>query len=115
MTEAPYSAVRIKELVEEHFHVSVGYTTIQEYVKKTKRKYNNQATLRFETMPGLQGQVDWGFFENYTVIDSNGEEKKLYCFLMILGYSRMRYIEFVTDMSTQTLIQCHLNISTDMS
>ena len=109
LAEAPYSAVRIKELVEEHFHVSVGYTTIQEYVKKTKRKYNNQATVRFETMPGLQGQVDWGFFENYTVIDSNGEEKKLYCFLMILGYSRMRYIEFVTDMSTQTLIQCHLN------
>ena len=28
---------------------------------------------------------------------------------MILGYSRMRYIEFVTDMSTQTLIRCHLN------
>ena len=109
LAEAPYSAVRINELVEEHFHVSVGYTTIQEYVKKTKRKYNNQATIRFETMPELQGQVDWGFFENYTVIDSNGEEKKLYCFLMILGYSRMRYVEFVTDMSTQTLIQCHLN------
>ncbi|MDE6260853.1 MAG: recombinase family protein, partial [Oscillospiraceae bacterium] len=27
------------------------------------------------------------------------KEKKLYCFLMVLGYSRMRYIEFVTDMS----------------
>ena len=34
---------------------------------------------------------------------------KLYCFLMILGYSRMRYIEFVTDMSTNTLIRCHQN------
>ena len=28
---------------------------------------------------------------------------------MILGYSRNRYIEFVTDMSTETLIQCHIN------
>ena len=28
---------------------------------------------------------------------------------MILGYSRMRYIEFVTDMSTNTLIRCHQN------
>ena len=109
LAEAPYSAVRIQELVEEHFHTKIGYTTIQEYVKKTKTKYNHQATVRFETMPGLQGQVDWGFFENYTVTDVNGEEKKLYCFLMILGYSRMRYIEFVTDMSTQTLIKCHLN------
>jgi hypothetical protein len=33
--------------------------------------------------------------------------KKLYCFLFILGYSRTRYIEFVTDMSTNTLIRCH--------
>ena len=33
----------------------------------------------------------------------DGKWKKLYCFLMILGYSRMRYIEFVTDMSTNTL------------
>lgn len=109
LAEAPYSAVRIQELVEEHFHTKIGYTTIQEYVKKIKHNYNHQATVRFETMPGLQGQVDWGFFENYTVKDINGEEKKLYCFLMILGYSRMRYIEFVTDMSTQTLIRCHLN------
>jgi len=28
---------------------------------------------------------------------------------MILGYSRMRYIEFVTDMTTDTLIRCHIN------
>ena len=26
---------------------------------------------------------------------------------MILGYSRMQYIEFVTDMSTNMLIRCH--------
>jgi transposase len=28
---------------------------------------------------------------------------------MILGYSRMRYIEYVTDMSTSTLIRSHIN------
>ena len=39
----------------------------------------------------------------------DGKRKKQYCFLMILGYSRMRYIEFVTDMSTNTLIRCHQN------
>lgn len=60
-------------------------------------------------MPGEQAQVDWGFFENYKVVDEYGIERKLYCFLMILGYSRMRYIEFVADMTTETLIKCHLN------
>lgn len=52
--------------------------------------------------------MDWGFFEDHLVYE-DGKWKKLYCFLMILGYSRMRYIEFVTDMSTNTLIRCHQN------
>ena len=69
---------------------------------------DEKATVRFETMPGKQGQMDWGFFEEHLVYE-DGKWKKLYCFLMILGYSRMRYIEFVTDMSTNTLIRCHQN------
>ena len=69
---------------------------------------NEKATARFETMPGKQGQMGWGFFEDHLVYE-DGKWKKLYCFLMILGYSRMRYIEFVTDMSTNTMIRCHQN------
>ena len=109
LKEAPYSAKRLKELLEEHYNIKIGYTTVQEYVKSQKDELNKQATVRFETMPGEQAQVDWGFFENYKVVNEYGEVKKLYCFLMILGYSRMRYIEFVTDMTTETLIKCHLN------
>ncbi len=107
LEEAPYSAVRIHEKLEEQ-GCDCKYTIVREYVASKKKDLNEKATVRFETMPGVQGQVDWGFFENYRVLE-NGEHKKLYCFLMILGYSRMRYIEFVTDMSTSTLIRCHIN------
>lgn len=107
LEEAPYSAVRIHEKLMEQ-GCDCKYTIVREYVSSKKQHLNEKATVRFETMPGLQGQVDWGFFENYKVLE-NGEYKKLYCFLMILGYSRMRYIEFVTDMSTSTLIRCHIN------
>ena len=69
---------------------------------------DEKATVRFETMPGKQGQMDWGFFEDHTVYE-DGKWKRLYCFLLVLGYSRMRYIEFVTDMSTNVLIRCHQN------
>lgn len=109
LKEAPYSAVRIRELLEEHYNIKICYTSVQEYVKRQKEEFNRQATIRFETLPGEQAQVDWGFFENYRVVDEFGEEHKLYCFLMILGYSRMRYVEFVIDMTTETLIKCHLN------
>jgi len=54
---------------------------VRDYVSTKKTELNKKATVRFETMPGLQAQVDWGFFENYRVVE-NGVEKKLYCFLI---------------------------------
>lgn len=107
LEEAPFSAVRILEKLQEQ-GFDGRYSIVKEYVRGKKMDFNEKATVRFETMPGQQGQVDWGFFENYTVM-GEGKTKKLYCFLMVLGYSRMRYIEFVTDMSTSTLIRCHQN------
>jgi len=107
LEEAPYSAVRILEkLLELGFDGK--YSIVKEYVRSKKMDLDEKATVRFETMPGQQGQMDWGFFEDHTVLE-DGQMKKLYCFLLILGYSRMRYIEFVTDMSTNTLIRCHQN------
>lgn len=84
------------------------YSIVKEYVRSRKMDLDEKATVRFGTMPGKQGQMDWGFFENHTVYE-DGNWKKLYCILLVLGYSRMGYIEFVTDMSTNTLIRCHQN------
>ena len=107
LEEAPYSALRILEKLRE-MGFDGGYSIVKAYVSSRKMDWNEKATVRFETMPGKQGQMDWGFFEDHLVYE-DGKWKKLYCFLMILGYSRMRYIEFVTDMSTNTLIRCHQN------
>lgn len=107
LEEDNYSAALILEKLHER-GCQCGYTIVKDYVSSKKKDLNSKATIRFETVPGLQGQVDWGFFENYRVYE-DGEYQKLYRFLMILGYSRNRYIEFVTDMSTETLIQCHIN------
>ena len=108
LEEAPYSAVRILERLKEQ-GFDGRYSIVKEYVRSRKVDLDEKAMVRFETMPGKQGQMDWGFFEDHTVHDE-GKWKKLYCFLMILGYSRVRYIEFVTDMSTNTLIRCHQNV-----
>ena len=107
LEEAPYSAVRILEKLQEQ-GFDGKYGIVKEYVRGKKKDLEEKATVRFETTPGKQGQMDWGFFEDHHVYE-DGQWKKLYCFLMILGYSRMRYIEFVTDMSTSTMIRCHQN------
>ncbi|AVQ95251.1 IS21 family transposase [Ethanoligenens harbinense] len=107
LEEAPYSAERILEKIQEQGFEG-GHSIVREYVRNKKEQLDEKATVRFETMPGLQGQMDWAFFEDHTVPE-DGKLKKLYCFLFILGYSRTRYIEFVTNMSTNTLIRCHAN------
>ena len=107
LEEAPYSAERILEKIREQ-GFDGGHSIVREYVRNKKEQLDEKATVRFETMPGLQGQMDWAFFEDHTVLE-DGKLKKQYCFLFILGYSRARYIEFMTDMSTNTLIRCHVN------
>ena len=95
LEEAPYSAERILEKIREQGFEG-GDSIVREFVRNKKEQLDEKATVRFKTMPGQQGQVDWAFFEDHVVLE-DGKMRKLYCFLMILGYSRMRYIEFVTD------------------
>lgn len=64
-----------------------------------------RATVRFETLPGEQAQVDWAECGYY--LDETGERRKVYAFVMILGFSRMLYVEFTTSMQLPELIGCH--------
>ena len=57
LSEASYSAVVIQEKLAEQGCDS-KYTIIREYVRSKKSELESKATVRFETMPGLQGQVD---------------------------------------------------------
>lgn len=58
---------------------------------------------RYETKPGVQAQVDWAECR-YTLPD--GITRKVFCFAMILGYSRMRFIEFTHSTDQITLFRC---------
>lgn len=64
-------------------------------------------TVRFETPPGKQAQVDWGHCGSFT--DGDGIAGKLYVFVMLLSYSREAYVEFTTSMRREWLLRCHVN------
>ena len=83
LEEAPYSALRILEKLRE-MGFNGGYSIVKAYVSSRKMDLNEKATVRFETMPGKQGQMDCGFFEDHLVYE-DGKWKKLYCFLIILN------------------------------
>jgi transposase len=105
LNEGPYTASRLyREIKEMGF--DGGKTIVKDFVREVRPKQGVTAILRYETKPGVQAQVDWG---ELGTIEVDGKFKKLFCFNMILGYSRMRYVEFTLSIDTSTLIQCHLN------
>ena len=103
LMEYPLSAARIhREIREQGF--TGGYTLVKDYVRKIRPAGGTPAVLRYETKPGVQAQVDWGECNR---IEVDGQPRRLYCFSMILGYSRMRFMEFTLSTDVHTLIQCH--------
>ncbi len=65
-----------------------------------------QATVRFETEPGEQAQVDWGHFG---FIEHQGRQRRLYAFVMTLGWSRAMYLEFTVSADAAWWLRCHLH------
>ena len=64
-----------------------------------------RATMRFETGPGEQAQVDWGSLP----IGEDGKQRRIWVFVMTLGYSRAGYVELVRKADTAAFMQCHVN------
>lgn len=83
-----------------------SYTILSDFIGPLREERQNAAVIRFETMPGEQSQVDWSYFG---YIEEYGIKKRVYCFSMVLGYSRMIYIEFTTSQDVFNFIRCHQN------
>jgi transposase len=106
--ECSLSAVRLLAEIQP-----MGYTgsavTLRRYLQtlKPERERLRKLTVRYETPPGKQAQVDWAYAGRFP--DPSGGTVPVYIFLMVLSFSRMLYVEFTSSMKLPTLIQCHLN------
>jgi transposase len=83
-----------------------GYDTVKQYVSILKEQQTRLAYLRFETEPGLQAQCDWGDFQ---VDDADGKTTTIYAFVIVLGFSRAMYIEFVRHCMMDIFMDCHIH------
>ena len=81
-----------------------SYSLVADFVQKHKEERTKKATIRFETAPGLQAQVDWK--ENLKMISKHGELFEVNIFLMVLGYSRMKFVKLTSDKTQKTLFKC---------
>lgn len=97
-------AVLLRELRELGY--SGGYSILKDYVKPFRKPGIPEATVRFETEPGEQAQVDFGLCKYTTV---NGKTRHIWVFVMVLSWSRAIYVEFIPRADTAAFIRCHVN------
>ena len=90
--------------------IELGYpgkeTQVRSFVQPYRKREPSQATVRFETEPGQQAQVDWAHFG---YIDHDGKRRRLYAFVMTLGWSRAMYLEFTVSAQMAWWLRCHVH------
>lgn len=80
-----------------------GETIVKEYVRQIRPKPARRPALRFETGPGVQGQVDLSPYEIYL----GGVLTAVVCFSFVLAFSRWRFFFFVRHADRFTVMLGH--------
>jgi transposase len=100
------SAVRLIEEIRAQ-----GYSGSIDVVRrflaglKADQQRSRKLTVRYETAPGEQAQVDWMYAGRFA--NATGKMLSIYAFVMVLSFSRMVFARFTTSMQLPVLIDCH--------
>ena len=94
--------VLFRELGEQGYRGS--YDTVKHFVKPLRTPSSSRdMTVRFETRPGEQAQVDWGSSQVWL-----GEERvRVRFFVMTLGYSRRMFVKAYPNERLGALLLAH--------
>jgi transposase len=100
------TAKQIWRLLKEEGLV-VGYSSVKRYLKREFNLHDSKVTVRIEVAAGQEAQVDFGYAG--LMYDPETERnRKAWCFVMSLSYSRHRFVRFVFRMDFFTWIDCHV-------
>jgi transposase len=102
-----YPRITVKRVFEELSRSGYrgGYSILRERVNELRKQPAKPLTVRFETAPGCQAQMDWASYE----IAFTGEgRRRVNLFSYILGYSRRQYIHFTESMDFETTVREHI-------
>ena len=97
---------QIWRLLKETHGIKVGYTTIKRYLRSEFAFGRTKATIRIETPPGEEAQVDFGFVG--LMYDPETEKRRrTWAFIMTLSSSRHKFVRFVFRQDTNMWLDCH--------
>ncbi len=84
-----------------------SYASVLRLARKIEPKKPVETYVRKECQPGEEAEIDFGYVG--MLKDSEGNLRKSWAFVMVLGWSRYAYVEFVLDQKVGTWLRCHRN------
>lgn len=78
-----------------------SYSTVKRFVRKKKDEMFREATVRFETLPGDQAQVD---FTKVKARYVDGSEGKVVVYFFLMGFSRLKDADISGNEKRKTLM-----------
>lgn len=102
LKEYPYSAVQVLTTLRDQGFAG-GITIVKDYIQQIRPR-GQEAYLTLSFAPGECAQVDWGSWEMIAV---GNTRRRLSFFVMVLGYSRMLYVEFTLAQGQEHFLTCH--------
>lgn len=103
-------ATRILQILRKQGY-SGGKTILCDYLQLIRPRPKQRGYVRFETLPGDSFQVDWGHFGS---LSYEGDQRKLYAFVLVEGHSRRLFVEFTHSQRFETFVRCHQHAFRDM-
>jgi transposase len=92
------AAVLYDEICERGY--TGGRSILWEFLRPLRPLVAEKATVRFETPPGRQAQVDWGVFKK-------PGRPRVQGFVFTLGWSRASFLDFSATQALAAFLRCH--------
>ena len=98
-------ATRVLEMIRQRGYAGSVWP-LRRYVADVRPASRHEAFFRLSTLPGEQGQVDWGSFGRIPI---GNTMRLLSCFVMVLSWSRALFARFVVDQTLESFLRCHVD------
>jgi transposase len=97
-------ATRVLEMIRQRGYAGSVWP-LRRFVADVRPASRHEAFFRLSTLPGEQGQVDWGSFGRIAI---GNTLRLLSCFVLVLSWSRAIFARFVLDQTLESFLRCHV-------
>ncbi len=97
-------ATRLLQMIQQRGYSGTVWP-LRRFVRCIRPVSSHEAFFRLSTLPGEQGQVDWGSFGSIAI---GNTRRSLSCFVMVLSWSRAIFARFALDQTLESFLRCHV-------